>query len=141
VNSVKYSSTLIFAHRGASHDAPENTLSAYALGWEQRTDGLELDIHLTGDGHIVVMHGPDTHRTTGVACKIAEQTLLPGSRLPVVSPRCGWFAGRSSGLVTRAIGERVILDVTIKQIRWLLSQSLIVDISGHPVDIRFPGFQ
>lgn len=67
--------TEIIAHRGASHDAPENTLSAFRLGWEQRTDANELDIYLTKDGQIVVLHDASTKRTTGVDKPVAEQTL------------------------------------------------------------------
>lgn len=55
----------IFAHRGASHDAPENTLAAFELGWRQGADGAELDVHLSRDGRIIVCHDADTYRTTG----------------------------------------------------------------------------
>lgn len=65
----------IIAHRGASHDAPENTLAAFKLGWQQRADAVELDIWLTKDGKIVVCHDADTKRTTGIAKKIPESTL------------------------------------------------------------------
>jgi len=65
----------IIAHRGASHDAPENTLAAFKLGYEQQADACELDIHLTKDGKAVVIHDADTGRTTGVSNKIAAQTL------------------------------------------------------------------
>jgi glycerophosphoryl diester phosphodiesterase len=61
-------------HRGASHDAPENTLAAFRLGWQQ-TEACELDIHLTQDGQIVVSHDSTTLRTTGVELKIAERAL------------------------------------------------------------------
>lgn len=65
----------IVAHRGASYDAPENTLSSMKLGYDQKADAGELDIHLTKDGHVVVMHDFDTKRTGGVTNKIAETTL------------------------------------------------------------------
>ncbi len=65
----------IIAHRGASHDAPENTLAAFKLGWQQRADAVELDIWLTKDGKIIVSHDGDTKRTTGTAKKIPESTL------------------------------------------------------------------
>ncbi len=67
--------TEIIGHRGASHDAPENTLSSFKLGYKQNADGDELDIHLTKDGKVVVMHDFDTARTGGVPKKVAEQTL------------------------------------------------------------------
>jgi glycerophosphoryl diester phosphodiesterase len=62
----------IFAHRGASRDAPENTLEAFRLGWQQHADGAELDVHLSRDGKIIVCHDPDTKRTTGQWRLIAE---------------------------------------------------------------------
>lgn len=65
----------IIAHRGASHDAPENTLAAFKLGWTQRADACELDIWLSKDGKLVVSHDADTKRITGVAKKIPESTL------------------------------------------------------------------
>ena len=54
---------IIIAHRGASFDAPENTLAAFRLGYEQGADAGELDIHLSQDGRIVVHHDADTGRT------------------------------------------------------------------------------
>lgn len=65
----------IIAHRGASYDAPENTLSAFKLGWEQQADGVELDVYLSKDGKIIVMHDENTKRTAGLDKKIVEQTV------------------------------------------------------------------
>ncbi|MSS99876.1 MAG: glycerophosphodiester phosphodiesterase [Pedosphaera sp.] len=65
----------IIAHRGASHDAPENTLAAFKLGWQQRADAVELDIWLTKDGKIICLHDANTKRTTGVMKQVGESTL------------------------------------------------------------------
>lgn len=73
--AAKTSAVDIIAHRGASHDAPENTLASFKLGWQQRADACELDIWLSKDGKLVVSHDADTKRTTGVAKKIPESTL------------------------------------------------------------------
>lgn len=54
----------IIAHRGASHLAPENTLSAARLAWELGSDGVEVDIHLSRDGVPVALHDATTGRTT-----------------------------------------------------------------------------
>jgi glycerophosphoryl diester phosphodiesterase len=62
----------LIAHRGASYDAPENSLSAMKLAWKQNTDGIETDVHLSRDGKIVVMHDYDTKRTGDVGRKIVE---------------------------------------------------------------------
>ncbi len=57
--------TKIIAHRGASADAPENTLESVQLAWRQNTDAVEIDVQLTADGEIVVFHDDDTGRMTG----------------------------------------------------------------------------
>src|SRR6476661_8305886 len=67
--------TEVVAHRGASFDAPENTLASFKLGYEQKADADELDIHLTKDGKIVVIHDFTTKRTGSVDKKILDQTF------------------------------------------------------------------
>lgn len=57
--------TEIIAHRGASYDAPENTVAAIKLAWEQGADGSEFDVYLSSDNQIVVIHDKDTKRTGG----------------------------------------------------------------------------
>ncbi|MFI5366844.1 MAG: glycerophosphodiester phosphodiesterase [Candidatus Binatia bacterium] len=54
----------IFGHRGAAGLAPENTLPSFALGVALGADLLELDVHASRDGVIVVFHDPDLERTT-----------------------------------------------------------------------------
>ena len=73
--ALQSSGVEIIGHRGASFDAPENTLSSFRLGYEQKADGVELDIHLTKDGKIVVMHDYDTGRVGGSTNKIVDSTL------------------------------------------------------------------
>lgn len=55
----------IIAHRGASHDALENTLAAVSLGWERNVDAVEMDVYLSKDNQIVVIHDKNTKRTAG----------------------------------------------------------------------------
>jgi glycerophosphoryl diester phosphodiesterase len=59
------SGQMIIAHRGASHDAPENTLSAFELAIEQGADGFEGDFYLTKDGRVICLHDADTERVAG----------------------------------------------------------------------------
>lgn len=54
----------IYAHRGSSGDAPENTMSAFQLAIEQGADGIELDVQMSADGRIVVIHDETLDRTT-----------------------------------------------------------------------------
>jgi glycerophosphoryl diester phosphodiesterase len=56
---------VIFAHRGASAHAPENTLAAFELAVAQHADAIELDVKLSSDGRAVVIHDPTVDRTTG----------------------------------------------------------------------------
>ncbi len=69
----------IIAHRGASYDAPENTVSAFKLGYAQKADGVELDIYLTSDGKIAVLHDGDTLRISGVSNRV-DRTSFEGLR-------------------------------------------------------------
>lgn len=72
---------LIWAHRGASRRYPENTLSAFQGAIDAGADGIELDVHLSADGQLVVTHDEDTRRVTGVPGKIAAMTLAEIRRL------------------------------------------------------------
>jgi len=81
----KYENPLIIAHRGASFEAPENTMAAFNLGWEQGADGVECDVHLTSDGVPVCHHDPNTKRQTGVSKTIANRTYEELSELNVAA--------------------------------------------------------
>lgn len=84
---------LIVAHRGASHDAPENTLAAFRLAWEQGADAIEGDFFLTKDQKIACIHDSKTKRTSGVEMEVAETTLEELKKLDVGSWKDKKFAG------------------------------------------------
>jgi len=65
----------IFAHRGASAYAPENTLAAFNLAVEQGADGIEFDVKLSADGHVVVIHDATVDRTTGAQGRVKDMSL------------------------------------------------------------------
>jgi glycerophosphoryl diester phosphodiesterase len=65
-------SVCIYAHRGASAELPENTMAAFRRAAELGVDALELDIHATRDGVLVVAHDPDGRRLAGVAERIGD---------------------------------------------------------------------
>ena len=75
----------VIAHRGASEDAPENTLRAFALAWEQGADAVECDVHLAKDGHLMVIHDAHTQRVSGKDAPVSGQTLEELRRLDVGS--------------------------------------------------------
>lgn len=62
-------------HRGASYDAPENTVESARLAWERGADGVEVDVYLTADDQVVVIHDKSTKRTTPVDRLVAESSL------------------------------------------------------------------
>jgi glycerophosphoryl diester phosphodiesterase len=65
---------LVFAHRGGSKLAPENTIEAFDRGLAFGADGIELDVHLSRDGQVVVHHDPTLERTTALAGPIDGRT-------------------------------------------------------------------
>jgi glycerophosphoryl diester phosphodiesterase len=65
---------LVFAHRGGSALAPENTIAAFDRGVALGADGLELDVHLSSDGVVVIHHDRTLERTTNLAGAVAERT-------------------------------------------------------------------
>lgn len=74
-NPVDLERPTIFAHRGSSAHAPENTLVAFKLALDQRADGIELDVKLSADGQIVVMHDDTVDRTTNGTGRVKSLTL------------------------------------------------------------------
>lgn len=66
---------IIIAHRGESYDAPENTLAAINLAWQRKADAVEVDVHLSKDEKIVVIHDDNTWKFDGKFRKIKDQTL------------------------------------------------------------------
>ncbi len=70
------SAPLIIAHRGASADAPENTLAAFRLAIAQGADGLECDLRMSADGEIVISHDDSLRRTREHPVRIAAETAV-----------------------------------------------------------------
>lgn len=110
------SAQLITAHRGASHDAPENTLAAFRLAWEQGADAIEGDFRLTADGRIVCIHDADTKRVAGVNHVVARTPLDALRRLDVGRWKAAAFAGEplptlADVLATVPRGKRFFIEL------------------------------
>ena len=106
----------IIAHRGASEDAPENTLPAMQLAWEQGADAAELDLWLSRDGKLVVFHDADTKRFAEPVRKIKEMTLEEIQQLDVGAFKGAPFKGvrvpaLESILATVPAGKRIVLEL------------------------------
>ena len=70
-----WSKPLIVAHRGASHDAPENTLPVFVLAWKQGADAIEGDFLLTKDNKIICIHDDSTQRLADLNLVVRQSTL------------------------------------------------------------------
>lgn len=90
----------VFAHRGGCDLGPENTLAAFDLGVAAGADGLELDVHLSADGVVVVHHDTTLDRTTGGAGPIAARTADELARIDAGArfERDGRFPFRGQGI-------------------------------------------
>ena len=71
----------IWAHRGASAYAPQNTLEAFRLAVEMGADGVELDVHLSADGEAVVCHNETIDATSGASLTSASLRAMAAAAL------------------------------------------------------------
>jgi glycerophosphoryl diester phosphodiesterase len=106
----------IEAHRGESFIAPENTLASFNLAWKNNDDAIELDIHLTKDGQLIVCHDFDTHRTGGEKLVIKEHTLEELRRIDVGKFKDAQYTGEKMPLLKDVIatvpaGKRVFVEI------------------------------
>lgn len=107
---------MIIAHRGASFTAPENTIAAIDAAWRADADAVEVDLRLTADKRIMLMHDPSTRRTTGEDHIIAET----GSDIIRKLDAGGWKSPRYAGekvpfieeaLATVPSGRRLFVEI------------------------------
>ncbi len=107
----------LMAHRGNSGLAPENTLAAFALALKTPAQWIELDVHVSKGGEVVVMHDAAVDRCTNGSGAVAEKTLQELQALDAGS----WFDARFAGEtvptlaeVIDLVGDRIRLNVEIK---------------------------
>jgi glycerophosphoryl diester phosphodiesterase len=114
----------LFAHRGGSRIGPENTLTAFAAGLAAGADRLELDVHATRDGHVVVLHDPTVDRTTDGSGEVRAMTLAELRELDAgfrFAGEANEFPFRGRGVRVPTLGELleafpgVSLNIEIKQ--------------------------
>lgn len=108
---------VVFAHRGCSSLAPENTMAAFRRARELGADGLEMDIHRCASGELVVIHDDNLSRTAGLDKPVEEATLDEIRSLDAGS----WFGEAFRGEkiptldeVLDEFGGKLVLDVEIK---------------------------
>ena len=107
---------LIVAHRGASRDAPENTIPAFQLAWEQGADAIEADFHLSKDGEIVCFHDADTERVAGTQLVVRQSTLAELKQLDVGATHGVAFNGTRIPTIAEVFatipqGKKIFIEV------------------------------
>jgi len=108
---------MVIAHRGASSYAPENTLAAFDLALELGAHQIELDVHSTRDGHVVVIHDDTVDRTTNGSGPVASQTLAELRQLDAGAWFGATFAGERIPTFEEVLARyqgRVYLHVELK---------------------------
>ena len=143
---------MIIAHRGESFDAPENTMSAISLAWDRGADAVEIDVQLSKDNKVVVIHDANTNRLGSINKKVKDQTAAELKKLDVGSWKHPKWKGEciplikevldsvpGSNLPTRKAGKLIIeIKSDAKIIPYLRAE---IERSKLKVDqIEFIGF-
>ena len=134
---------LIFAHRGASGVAPENTLSAFKKAIELKADYIEFDVHQSIDGEIVIMHDANTYRTTGHFGSIKNMTLEElkqldcgdGERIPTLRELVKLAKGKiglNCEVKARGLDEQLVNIINDEE----MIESTIISSFKHDVLLR-----
>lgn len=103
---------IVVAHRGASAEAPENTLAAFELAVSRGADAVEFDVRLTADGVPVVLHDADLSRTTDTDGPVNGISLEELERVRTT----GGHAVPTLDHVLRTLSDRVAVDIELKNI-------------------------
>jgi glycerophosphoryl diester phosphodiesterase len=134
----------IIAHRGASYLAPENTVASAELAWEKKTDAVEVDVYLTTDQQVVVIHDRTTKRTGGEDLDVAKCTAEQLRRLDVGSFKDKDYAGERIPLLQEVIAtmppkKQLFVEIKCGQ-EVLKPLEKIFDDSGKRSQIVIIGF-
>jgi glycerophosphoryl diester phosphodiesterase len=120
--------TLVVAHRGASAQAPENTMEAFRLAYEAGADAIELDVHLTADGEVAVIHDETLERTTDRTGAIASLRMADVREADAGAG----FAGTSNDYPYR--GRGLTVPTLPAVLDWLPADlGLVIEIKARAV--------
>jgi len=118
--------TLVVAHRGASAYAPENTMEAFRLAVKMGADAIELDVHLTSDDQLAVIHDETLDRTTDLSGPVQQRTMKQLRRADA------GFAFTSSDGSTPFRGKGLHIPTLSEVLEWL------PDGVGLVVEVKAP---
>jgi glycerophosphoryl diester phosphodiesterase len=133
---------VIFAHRGASAYAPENTIASFELALVQGADAIELDVKLSADGHVIVHHDPTVDRTTNGKGKVKDLSLAELKKLDAGSFFSDKFKGEKIPTleeVFEAVGKRTFINVELtnyKTPRDHLVEAVCMVVKKHQMQKR-----
>jgi len=134
--------TLIFAHRGASKLAPENTLSAFEQAYSIGADGIELDVQLSADGALIVFHDSNLKRLSGINKKVESLPLQTLKSLDIgthLGPSFKDVRIPTLDEVFDQFGRKLLVNVELKTIRHRrreLVERVITCIRRHSLEPR-----
>ncbi|HEU4726443.1 MAG TPA: glycerophosphodiester phosphodiesterase [Kofleriaceae bacterium] len=114
----------LYAHRGASAELPENTMAAFERAVAHGVDALEMDVHLTRDEHLIVIHDDTGARTTGVPARWPETDLAEVRRLDA-----GWGFIAPDGTRPFA-GKRLAIPTFEEVLEAFPGMRINVDLKG-----------
>src|SRR5690606_815042 len=132
-------SPIVYAHRGASKELPENTLEAFERALAIGADAIETDAHMTRDGRIVLSHDPTGERLAGVSRAIRDATLSELATWNV----CGRHGGTYRiPTLDEALASfpRVVFNVDAKQTVPDMIPALLRAVRGHEDRVRIASF-
>lgn len=143
-NMSVFAQPVIIAHRGSSFIAPENTVAAAKLAWQQNADAVELDIYLSKDNRVVVMHDGNTKRTTGQEYKIAETSSDVLRSLDAGSWKNEQYKGEKIPFLEEMIaivpdGKKLVIEIKCG-VEVLPALKTAVDQSGKKKQMVFIAF-
>ena len=120
---------LLFGHRGAPHFEPENTIPSFLRAISDGCNAIELDVHRTRDGHLVVFHDDTLERITNGTGRVAEHTL---AELKALNAAAIW-KGRQEQIptlqeVVDALPKRVIFNFEIKDFSFFSEQRIELEL-------------
>ncbi len=141
-------STIIVAHRGASHAAPENTLPAFQLAWQEKADFIEGDFWMTADQQIVCIHDKNTARVAkdNINLNVQQSTLEELQQVDVGSWKGQAFNGVRIPTLQEILAiippnKGLFLEIKDTRLPFLeQTQKIVNDFAILPQQLRFIAF-
>ncbi len=136
---------IIIAHRGESYDAPENTMASVNLAWERNDDAVEIDIRLSKDNKIIVIHDKNTFRTSAENFNVKEKNYSFLKKLDVGKHKKNRYAGEEIPLLKNIIenmpeGKLLFVEIKSGENTAGILKSFCEKKDVNPVYVKFISF-